>query len=157
MDFIVSAKHVCERDRASSYRQWIFMLAKRFRGLRSPYTGRTEGLGVRAVIEGGRWIAACVAPNCGGYEYVRHDEPIFYCFSCGNFANGGHARPVTFPEDWKAIEDALLARPVVLPPALNEMEALRSASPRIPGLIRWWAPPTTLAELIQQNREAGLS
>lgn len=155
-DFIISAEHVCKRDSVHTLREWIFKTSHNFRGLRFPYTGKTEGLSVVAVIEGGRWTAACIAPNCNGHEYVSPSERIFYCFSCGNKNNQGHANPVAFPDNWREIESALLARPLVLAPATTEFESIRSASPRIPGLGRWWAPPTTLTELIDQNREAGL-
>lgn len=157
MDYIVSAKHICDRDRAPNLKAWNYLVARRLRGLRTPYTGQVSGLGVTAIIENGRWIAGCIAPNCNGYEYVRPDEPIFYCFSCGNAANDGHARPVVFPENWQDIEAALLVRPIMLPPLDTELNALINARAINPNVSRWWAPPTTLDDLLNQNREAGLN
>ena len=63
-------------------------------------------------ISQGRWSAAC--PDCGGTEYVEPEEPIFYCFSCGNFKINGKARKVVFPnpKKRKEIEKLLLERPM---------------------------------------------
>lgn len=153
MDKIISAKDICERDGARTYRQWIVKCSRAYGKI---YNGRVEGLAVQAVIEGGRWIAHCNAPRCNGCEYVRSDEPIFFCLSCGNAINGGSARPVVFPEEREAIEAALVERPLILAPALTEIAAVMYAKPEIAGLTRYWDPSMTAKDLKKQNESAGI-
>jgi hypothetical protein len=154
MDEIISAKHVCERDRAKNLRQWFFKAANRMLSSGTAYTGRVSGEGVQAYINNGRWLAHCGAGGCQGKEYVRADEPIFFCLSCGNRLNNGDARPVEFPENWHAIELALLKRPIILGLGNTQIQQIYNSRPR--NLPREWMPPQTLDDLETANREAGL-
>ena len=155
-DRIITAKDICERDRVKTYRQWLLKTCANMRGLATPFNGRVTGLAVQAVVEAGRWVAHCITPGCNGCEYVRPDEALFYCCSCGNRANGGAARPVTFPGERERLEAALLKRPVVLGVGLSELDRIRTAQPRIEGLLRWWAPPVTVEQLEAENESAGI-
>jgi hypothetical protein len=77
------------------------------------------GTPVVARIWKGQWIADC---ECRGASFVDPDEPIFFCFGCGNRELGQRPRPVTFPVDWKEIERLLLERPVNDIAGLTDME-----------------------------------
>ncbi len=99
---IITALDIAQRDGCGSVKEWITKVSRMPRFMRllkeSPYTGRTKGKPVQAIIDNGRLLAVC---ECGGAEYVDPEEHIFYCFSCGNRANGGNARPVKFGKDEK--------------------------------------------------------
>ena len=118
-----------------------------------PWTGKVcKAPSIRAYINGGRWLARC---ECGNVDYVTPDDPIFYCFICGNQAQSGRARPVVFPKNRKKIEAALLARPVrdETYQALPTQSAL--AARPLKGLRRDWNGET-VKELLAANKEAGL-
>jgi len=69
---------------------------------------RVAGIPVYARIDWGRWIADC---ECGGAEYVDHEEPLFFCMSCGNSGTSGRARKVIFPKNREAIEIETMKHP----------------------------------------------
>ena len=97
------------------------------------FSGDYSGQGVVAEISHNRWIAHC---ECGGCEVVDPEAPLFYCFSCYNIADDGKARIATFPDDWDAIEQALMAR----------------SDP----LTRNFVPGETASRLVAENIEHGL-
>lgn len=70
------------------------------------------GTPVKARIWQSQWIADCDV--CNSAMFVDPDEPIFFCFGCGNRLNGNKPRPVIFPPEAerKEIERLLLERPV---------------------------------------------
>lgn len=88
---LVTAKTIAKIDRCRSVVEWLIKAAARKGISLDLEIGETE---VTARIDHGRWIADC---ECNGAEYVDPDEPIFFCLSCMNAANGGKLRPVKFP------------------------------------------------------------
>lgn len=69
-----------------------------------------------------QWIADCDV--CNTAMFVDPDEPIFFCFGCGNRLNGNRPRPVDFPPEAerKEIERLLLERPMIDVGGLTDME-----------------------------------
>ena len=116
------------------------------------------GKSVYAQVNNGQWLAIC--PICGGAESVMLEEPIFYCFSCGNFENHGKPREVIFPstKDIKDIESILLERPVIIKKGAHEIERITNAEPAIKdeyGLLpRSWTPDQTIKDLRRENKES---
>lgn len=98
--------------------------------------GPLQGMVAVAEVNHNRWIAAC--GTCGGKEAVDPADPAFFCFSCFNIENGGHPRPVMFPDrdTIRKVEAQLLARPDVR--------------------TRNWAPHETADQLVAENLEHGL-
>jgi hypothetical protein len=147
---LITAKDVVAPAGFKTQRDWIAFLSQQQRHqLDTPFTGKVQGDPVRARIDFGRWIADC---ECGGAEYVDPEELIFYCFSCGNRRNGGHARPVSFPPNRDEIETIVLERPVDDARGRNKVERALLAKPLAPGLSRSWNPGETLGELRAQNK-----
>lgn len=152
MDKIISGEDLAHRDGAASQREWIIQRCRKLgKLLETPFTGMTSGKAVEAEINHGRWIAIC--PDCGGAEYVSPYEQIFYCFSCGNAANLGYGRPVKFPINRKAIEAAVLERPVTERRGTNKIERALLATPVLPMLSRSWKPGETVSDLRMQAAE----
>jgi hypothetical protein len=88
-----------------------------------------------AFVDFGRWVAKC---ECGGIGYVDPDTPIHFCVRCGN-GNSGCARPVIFPDNRDAIEDAILSIPVIEPDSnVNAIERARLSRPVDPSQPRNW-------------------
>lgn len=142
---LVTGKYVAKARGYDSMADWFVGVSTETRGLfDTPFTGRTGGEPVLARVDVGRWIADC---PCGGASYVDKDEPIFYCLGCGNYTNGGDARPVTFPGDAEVIEEELLKRPVDDSRGRNEVERALNAIPLIYGLLRSWSPGETVDDL----------
>ena len=75
------------------------------------------------------------AGRLGGAELVDPGAPLFWCNDCGMDDNEGNGRPITFPADRPAVEDALLKRP------------RRNQN---------WLPRETVADLLAENADAGL-
>ena len=116
------------------------------------------GKPVYAQVDFGQWVAEC--PVCDGAESVMPEEPIFYCFSCGNFENHGKPRKVIFPseKEMKDIEKILLERPVKVRRGAHEIERTLNAEPVIIDkhgvLSRTWVPGETVSDLRKENKES---
>ena len=161
MNKIYTAHDAAHRDGFDSSRDRIFKLFKKMtsrRRLDIKLRKEVDGEPVLARIDFGRWCASC---ECNGSEYVDPDDPIFYCFSCGNYANGGKLRPVVFPDDREALEEAILERPVKIRKGLSPIDRAMNAQPqinveltdgRVVALSRSWEPGETLADIKDQNK-----
>lgn len=108
LDYIVTAKHYGN----GSARGYIRKMQNDIHRRGVPVTiknldGEPTGTPVVARIWQGQWIADC---ECNGACFVDPEEPIFFCFTCGNRANGQQPRPVIFPPEAerKEIERLLL-------------------------------------------------
>lgn len=115
---------------------------------------------IQAQIDWGRWIAKC---ECGGAEYVTREDPVFYCFSCGNHISGGMLRPVQFPskKTEKKIVALLMERPQDMSRGTDKFSRALKANPqvvrdpetgRVHVLSRSWDPGETVKDLEAQNR-----
>ena len=154
MDKILTALDYAKLNGCKTVREYIDIIAMKMgKRLDTPITGNPAGKEVEAEINWGRWIAKC--PNCNGAEDVDPNEPIFYCFSCGNYQNDGKPRPVKFPSDYKKIEKEILKRPVKFTSGTNQVERLANAIPVMTTergiLSRSWVPRETLDDLKEQN------
>ena len=107
---------------------------------------------VEAIIDFGRWGAVC---ECGGAEYVDPDEPVFYCFSCGNEVSGGKLRPVQFPADREDIELLLVERPISVHKGITKSSVALNSQP-LKGLYRNWHPGEDISKLKKENKDKGL-
>ncbi len=117
----------------------------------------TLGAGnVNARIWQGHWIADC--PNCDGAEFVDPEEPIFFCWGCGNRAQKGKIYNVVFPDNREEIEKKTLERPVIAKFGLDDLSVAEGALPAISvdgkGLSRSWVPGETLDDLSNQQDKA---
>ncbi len=163
MNRLIKASDYNIRYQARSVRHRISLLSGKLyrRGmLETPFRDEpAAGQPVFAHVDHGQWIARC--DDCGGPEAVDYDEPIFYCFSCGNRAVGGRPRSVIFPEPElrEEIERLLLARPVDDSVGTNEIDRAFSAKPQAIGtvagelvmLVRSWKLSETVDDLRSQN------
>lgn len=156
MDKIITAKDYAKRAGFKTVTEYIQNLClKKGRLIDTPMEGEPTGE-VVAEINWGRWIAKC--PDCNGAEDVDPDEPIFYCFSCGNYKNRGKPRKVKFPSKKvrEEIEAELLKRPVEIKSGANEIDRLVNAQPKIKDkdgvLSRCWTPGETVGDLKKQNK-----
>lgn len=116
------------------------------------------GKKVFAELNHGQWIARC---ECGGAEAVDPSDPIFFCFSCGNFRNKGKLRPVVFPNNLKDIEKEVMKRPIEIKAGIHEIERLTLAKPvkHVNGkgfLSRTWLPSESVEDIIAQNKVGGI-
>jgi len=151
MDKIFNGLDYARRDKCNSVIERIRKLAKKGK-IKFVEAEDSKAKPVHAEINAGRWIAQC--PDCAGAEAVSAEEPIFFCFSCGNERIGGKLRRVQFPEHFKEIEAELLKRPVRLMAGRDEIAKMLDAIPE--RLPRAWTPDETIEDLQEQNREAGL-
>lgn len=129
LDYIITAKHY--GGSASGYIRKMQRDIHVQRGIAVTIKGldaKPIGAPVIARIWQGQWIADC---ECNGACFVDPDEPIFFCFSCGNRANGQKPRPVIFPPEAerKEIERLLLERPVDDMAGLTDNERAGLAKP----------------------------
>jgi len=129
VDFIVTAKHYGGSARGYIRKQQQLLhsgrgIAVTIKDLEKDPTG----VPVVARIWQGQWIADC---ECNGASFVDPDEPVFFCFSCGNRANGSKPRPVKFPPEAERleIERLLLERPVDDLAGLTDLERAGMAKP----------------------------
>ena len=159
IDRIITAKDYAQREGAKTVRERIEKICEKMRlrnVMDTPINGKPKGKPVSAELNFGQWIAKC--PDCPGAEAVDPDEPIFYCFSCGNFSNGGQPRAVIFPpeKERKAIEKEILKRPVKVGRGTHDIERLTLAEPMArdeKGLLsRSWLPGETLDDIKEQNK-----
>jgi hypothetical protein len=158
VNYIVTAKHYAEKEGAKTVRERILRRVQKGHlvclGIDNP-----QGEPVKAYIDFGQWIAAC---SCGGHEFVDFEEPVFYCFSCGNRKNNNYVRPVEFPdiETVKEIERLVLLRPVDDEQGLTDLDRAYRAKPLISttkGLLsRSWDSSETVKNLKEQNAEGGI-
>lgn len=166
MERIISARDYARREGARNVKERIArlsaqMVAKRL--LDTPFVGgETVGVPVLAEIGDSQWMARC---ECGGHEAVDPDEPIFYCFNCGNYKTKGKPRLVIFPskEEIEEIEHLLLERPMIENGGANEMDRILMKLPALVGVIggepvimrRSWKPGESVEELRRQNGMIG--
>ncbi len=163
VDFIVSAKHYGGSARGYIRKQ---QQAKHKAGVPVTIRGLDDapvGQPVQARVWQGQWIADC--DICRGASFIDPEEPVFFCFGCGNRANGGYPRPVTVPENWREIEATLLQRPVndmagitdleraALARPVIEVEVQTPEGPRNLPLVRSWEPHETVEDLQAQQDE----
>lgn len=82
---------------------------------------KPQGAPVYARIWQSQWVADC---ECNTTMFVDPDDPIFFCFGCGNRLNGRRPRPVIFPPEMerREIERLLLERPVIDAAGLTDLE-----------------------------------
>lgn len=118
---------------------------------------KPTGKPVEPEIWQGQWIARC--EDCNGASFIDPDEPMFFCFGCGNRSNGGACRPVLIPDDWREIENALLERPVNDVAGLTDLEragmakafiVIQSGEETLP-LVRSWKYGETVSDLHDQQ------
>jgi len=128
VDYIITAKHY-----GGSARDYIRKMQRDIHRRGVPVTikdldAEPTGTPVVARIWQGQWIADC---ECNGACFVDPEEPIFFCFTCGNRANGQKPRPVLFPPEAerKEIERLLLERPVNDLGGLTDLERAGLAKP----------------------------
>lgn len=162
VNYIISAKHY-----GGSAREYIRKMQQnihRTRGVAvtiKALDAEPTGTPVYARIWQGQWIADC---ECNGACFVDPDEPIFFCFTCGNRANGQQPRPVIFPpeDERKEIERLLLERPVDDLAGLTDNERAGMARPVLyledetgsaKPLVRAWEPGESVADLHSQQHE----
>jgi hypothetical protein len=94
---------------------------------------RDRGLQRRAahemlvMVNGGRWLTLC--PVCNNGVPCDPDWSKTICIDCGTVLI------ITFPEDWQAIERALVERPIA-----NQN----------------WLPGESVEQLVEENREHGM-
>lgn len=179
VDYIITAKHYGGSARGYIKKQQ--QAIHRQRGIAITIKDLEKdptGVPVSARIWQGQWIADC---ECNGASFVDPEEPVFFCFSCANRANGGKPRPVIFPphEERLEIERLLLERPVDDLAGLTDLERAGMARPvifvevaisdqrsavsppaadarsetRVLPLVRSWAPGETVEDLHRQQDE----
>ena len=161
-DYIVTAKHYAKQEGASNVKERILKLRDRIyreKGIALEVLDidKPSGTPVYARIEQGAWIADC---ECGGAQFVDADEPVYYCFGCGNRGNKFRVRPVIFPEQRQAIEALILARPVNDLAGLTELEQAGLSKPlafaevdgQLKGLSRNWLQDESVEDLERQNK-----
>jgi len=166
VDYIVTAKHYGGSGRG--YIRKMQQQLHRERGIAVTIKDLDQeptGAPVMARIWQGQWIADCCNAGC----FVDPNEPIFFCFQCGNRSNGSKPRPVIFPPEAerKEIERLLLERPVDDYVGLTDLERAGMAKALLakeveeePGkrvltlpLTRSWEPHETVDDLRKQQEE----
>lgn len=163
VDYIVSAKHY-----GGSAREYIRkqQQAKHRAGVPVTIRGLDQnptGAPVKARVWQGQWIADC--EECHGACFIDPEDPVFFCFGCGNRSNNSHLRPVEVPANWREIEQVLLERPVNDVAGLTDLEraALAKAVVIVEvetedgllglPLVRSWEPHESVDDLRQQQDE----
>jgi len=158
---IINAKDYLFREKHKSIKDRIKSICKKMvaRGvLDTPFIDcEPTGKPVFAKVNFGQWLVEC---ECGGAESVHWDEPIFYCFSCGNFENHGKPRTVIFPSEKERsdIERILLERPIRMKGGTSKIERIVLAIPAIKDkfgtLSRSWDPTDTIEDLRRENNQS---
>lgn len=156
---IIAARHMVERDAATSHASWIAQTAARLvarKDLEAMPIMLATGAPILARLDWQRWSARC--DFCTGSEYVDPTEKIFFCFSCANKEHGHHLRPVIFPPraERLEIEALVMERPVREKGGATRMARAMNAVPvRDSAIIysRSWMPGETADDLqVQNNR-----
>src|SRR3989304_4163170 len=114
VNYIINSSHYARARGVKTSREFILKIREDIHKKRGVIVqikdlDKLAGKPVRARIWQGQWIADC---ECRGASFVDPEEPIFFCFCCGNRSNSNRPRPVVFPENWKEIEALVLERPV---------------------------------------------
>lgn len=142
VDYIITAKHY-----GGSAREYIRKMQRAIHRRGVPVNVRNleaepTGIPVLARIWQGQWIADC---ECNGACFVDPEEPVFFCFTCGNRANDQQPRPVIFPpeEERKEIERLLLERPVNDLGGLTDLERAGLAKPVLFVEVQQLAVPSS--------------
>lgn len=163
---IITADDYCKRDNVQTVRERILKMRKEvMRRKNIAVVVNIDKMSQRPVygrIELGQWVADC---ECGGVEFVSPNEPVFFCFSCGNAVDAGDLRPVIFPshEERAEIERLVLERPVYEHRGLDDMERAHGAQAQIlielPDgnhlpLTRSWNPHESIDDLKREQEEA---
>jgi len=157
---IINAKDYMKREGVKTMKERINKICSRMvknGSLDTPFVDcEPIGKPVYAKVNMGQWLAQC---ECGGAESVDPDEPIFYCFSCGNYENHGKPRKVIFPskKEIMEIESVLLRRPVKVRGGTHEIERTILAEPLVDEkgvLSRSWLPGETVDHLRKENKES---
>jgi hypothetical protein len=136
---VLSGEQKLVNDHIQSYADWV---DKRLRpqaasqGVVLPPLDAVSGDPLPAMVDANRWIVHC--PTCSGAEFAWKTAKLFLCVTCWNGGNDEPYtfRPVKFPPRMKAIERALMVRPV--PASRN------------------WTPSETVADLEAENEAHGL-
>lgn len=142
VDYIITAKHYGNGSARGYIRKMQQSIHQRGIAVTIKDIDKAPtGTPVRARIWQGQWIADC---ECNGASFVDPDEPIFFCFSCGNRAHGQRPRPVEFPPEAKRkeIERLLLERPVNDMAGLTDLERAGMAKPVLYAQIEIDEPPS---------------
>ena len=160
---VITAKDYAERQGLKTVKQRILQINNDLKNrnlIDTPFQDVEPIEEVEAEISFGSWIANC--PDCGGAEAVDPDEPIFYCFSCGNRSINGVPRKVIFPDEdaRDQIEELVMARPVNDSIGLNKIDRAFNAKPKIQVLVddkievlsRSWKPVETVEVMQFQNQ-----
>lgn len=147
VDYLITAKHYSPDGSARGYIKAQQIKIHRDRGVAITIRDldkEPQGVPVYARIWNGQWIADC---ECRGASFVDPNEPVFFCFGCGNRANDNQPRPVIFPsaEERQEIERLILLRPVNDMAGLTDMERAGLAVPLLTKRIT--LPDGTQAEL----------
>lgn len=157
VNYIITAKHYGNGS-ARNYIRKMQQDVHRKRGVAvnvRELDAEPTGVPVWARIWQGQWIADC---ECTSACFVDPDEPVFFCFGCGNRANANKPRPVIFPEPATRleIEALLLQRPVDDLAGLTDLERAGMARPVLyvenadgtpRPLVRAWEPGQSVADL----------
>ncbi len=160
---VITAKDYAERQGLRTVKQRILQINNDLKNrnlIDTPFKDVDPVGEVKAEICFGAWIARC--PDCCGAEAVDPDEPIFYCFSCGNRSINGAPRKVIFPDEVTRdqIEKLVMNRPVNDSVGLNKIDRAFNAKPKIQVLVdekvqvlsRSWKPTETVKDLQFQNK-----
>jgi hypothetical protein len=117
-----------QHDSHGAHHQSIVQIMLAQHGFTMITDWRPRAAKVEARVNNGQWMANCPLLGCAGAETVDPDWPLFVCTGCG-------CGPfeVIFPKERKAIEAALVKRPV-----------LRT---------REWFPHESAADLQRENAE----
>jgi hypothetical protein len=161
VDYIVTAKHYGGSARGYIRKMQQDIHRKGIAVTIKDLDKEPTGTPVTARIWQGQWIADC---ECNGACFVDPEEPVFFCFTCGNRANGQKPRPVIFPPTAERIEieRLLLERPVEDMAGLTDLERVGMAKPllyvedesgAVKPLTRSWEPHESAADLHQQQHE----
>lgn len=149
-----SAKHYIKKIQQQIHRRGVAVTVR-------DLDAEPTGVPVAARIWQGQWIADC---ECMSASFVDPDEPLFFCFGCGNRMNAGKPRPVLFPpeSERREIERLLLERPVDDLAGLTDNERAGMARPvlHVEGengtlhpLVRAWEPGQSVEDLHNEQDE----